>query len=171
MSVWLVRAGKNGEQEDFAQWPSVPAHSITSQRTRKEHGIRAESNGYVRTSRARLSDRTCSTPSVAGKGAMGFDLPRLCVQVKSGKTPVDVKVFRELRGVMEDRGADQGLLVSWSGFTRPAVEEARRQFFRVRLWDAGKLVDKVLHNYEKLSEELRAELPLKRIWVLVPEDA
>ena len=107
---------------------------------------------------------------LAGKGPMGFDMPRLCVQVKSGNTPVDPKVMRELRGVMEDRGADQGLLVSWSGFTRPAVEEARRQFFRVRLWDAGTLVGKVLDNYEKLSEELRAELPLQRIWALVLEE-
>ena len=85
---------------------------------------------------------------LAGRGPMGFDTPRLCVQVKSGSSPVDVKVFRELRGVMEDRGADQGLLVAWSGFTRPAVEEARRQFFRIRLWDAGTLVGKVLTNYE-----------------------
>ena len=52
---------------------------------------------------------------LAGKGPMGFDMPRLCVQVKSGNAPVDAKVFRELRGVMEDRGAEQGLLVSWSG--------------------------------------------------------
>jgi restriction system protein len=107
---------------------------------------------------------------LAGKGPMGFDAPRLCVQVKSGNAPVDAKVLRELRGVMEDRGADQGLLVSWSGFTRPAVEEARRQFFRIRLWDAGTLVGKVLDNYERLSEELRAELPLKRIWALVLEE-
>lgn len=107
---------------------------------------------------------------LAGRGPMGFDIPRLCVQVKSGNAPVDAKIFRELRGVMEDRSADQGLLVSWSGFTRPAVEEARRQFFRVRLWDAGALVGKVLENYEKLSEELRAELPLKRIWALVLEE-
>ena len=107
---------------------------------------------------------------LAGRGPMGFDMPRLCVQVKSGNAPVDAKVFRELRGVMEDRGADQGLLVSWSGFTRPAVEEARRQFFRVRLWDAGTLVAKVLENYDRLSEELRADLPLKRIWALVLEE-
>ena len=107
---------------------------------------------------------------LAGKGPMGFDMPRLCIQVKSGDAPVDGRVFRELRGVMEDRGADQGLLVSWSGFTRPAIEEARRQFFRIRLWDAGTLVGKVLDNYEKLSEELRAELPLKRLWALVLED-
>jgi restriction system protein len=107
---------------------------------------------------------------LAGRGPMGFDMPRLCVQVKSGNAPVDAKIFRELRGVMEDRGADQGLLVSWSGYTRPAVEEAHRQFFRIRLWDAGTLVGKVLDNYEKLSEELRAELPLKRIWALVLEE-
>ncbi|HEO70867.1 MAG TPA: restriction endonuclease [Candidatus Hydrogenedentes bacterium] len=107
---------------------------------------------------------------LAGRGPMGFDAPRLCVQVKSTSGPVDAKVLRELRGVMEDRGADQGLLVSWSGFTRPTVQEAQRQFFRVRLWDAGTLVGKVLANYEKLSEELRAELPLKRIWTLVPDE-
>ncbi len=96
---------------------------------------------------------------LAGRGLMGFDEPRLCVQVKSTNAAVDAKVFRELRGTMEDRGADQGLLVSWSGFTRPTIEEARRQFFRVRLWDSGILVSKLLANYEKLSEELRAELP------------
>ncbi len=107
---------------------------------------------------------------LAGKGLMGFDTPRLCVQVKSGNAPVDVKVFRELRGVMEDRGAEQGLLVSWSGFTRAAIDEARRQFFRIRLWDSGALVAKILENYEKLDDELRAELPLKRIWALVLEE-
>jgi len=107
---------------------------------------------------------------VAGRGPMGFDAPRLCVQVKSTTSPADVKVFRELRGVMEDRGADQGLLVSWGGFTREAIKEARRQFFRLRLWDASTLVGKVLTNYEKLNEELRAELPLKRIWALVLEE-
>jgi len=106
---------------------------------------------------------------LAGKGPMGFDAPRLCVQVKSGEASVDAKSFRELRGVMEDRRAEQGLLVSWSGFTRSATDEARRQFFQIRLWDAGALVEKVLENYDRLSEEFRAELPLKRIWALMPE--
>jgi len=107
---------------------------------------------------------------LAGKGPMGFDTPRLCIQVKSGTIPVDAKVFRELRGVMEDRGADQGLLVSWSGFTRAATDEAKRQFFRIRLWDSGTLIGKVLDNYEKLGEEFQAKFPLKRIWTLVPEE-
>src|SRR5690606_5884592 len=57
---------------------------------------------------------------VAGGGAMGFDPPRLCVQVKSGTTQQDVKVLRELKGVMSEFGADQSLFVAWGGFTRSA---------------------------------------------------
>ena len=53
---------------------------------------------------------------IAGRGPMGFDQPRLCVQVKSSDSPVDVTVLRELKGVMDDFKADQGLLISWGGF-------------------------------------------------------
>ena len=37
------------------------------------------------------------------------------------------------------------------------------------MWDADNLLDAVLRNYDKLSEELRADLPLKRVWSLVEE--
>ena len=30
----------------------------------------------------------------------------------------------------------------------------------------GDLIDQVLAHYDKLDEEIRAELPLKRIWVV-----
>jgi restriction system protein len=45
--------------------------------------------------------------------------------------------------------------------------EERSQFFSIRLWDSGDLIGAVLKNYEKLSPEIQAELPLKKIWVLV----
>lgn len=106
---------------------------------------------------------------IAGRGPMGFDRPRLCVQVKSGSSPVDVKVLRELQGILRRFGAEQGLLVSWGGFKQSVYGEARQLFFEIRLWDAGKLVDAVLNLYEQFPEDLRAELPLKRIWSLVPE--
>ena len=48
---------------------------------------------------------------VAGRGTMGFEPPRLCVQVKSSDQPADVKILRELQGVMTTFGAQQGLLV------------------------------------------------------------
>jgi restriction system protein len=106
---------------------------------------------------------------IAGTGPMGFNTPRLAVQVKSGGTPADVGVLRELQGVMPRFGAEHGLVVSWAGFKESVVREARQLFFEVRLWDAGELVNALQNNYERLSDELQAELPLKRIWLLVDE--
>jgi len=106
---------------------------------------------------------------VAGSGPMGFDSPRVGVQVKSSDTPVDVKVLRELQGALKNFGADQGLLVSWGGFTAPLLKEARRLHFELRLWDAGKIVDNLLRFYDQLSPEIQTDLPLKRIWIRVPD--
>ena len=107
---------------------------------------------------------------IAGRGAMGFDPPKLCVQVKSSSSPLDIKVLRELKGVMKDFGAEQGLLVAWGGFKRTVVSESRRAFFEIRLWDAGDLVQAIQDHYDHFSEDLKADLPLKRIWTLVQED-
>ena len=106
---------------------------------------------------------------VAGRGAMGLEQPRLCVQVKSGGPQSDTTI-RELEGVMGRVGAKQGLLVSWDGFKGTAIQKVNELFFKVRLWDSSKLMDALLANYEKLPKEIQAELPLKRIWVLVPEE-
>lgn len=107
---------------------------------------------------------------IAGRGSMGFDPPRLCVQVKSGTEPIDVRVLHELQGVMKNFGAEQGLLVSWGGFKSSVINEARKSYFSVRLWTADDLVDAILDNYERLPDTLQAELPLKRIWTLVQEE-
>jgi restriction system protein len=103
---------------------------------------------------------------LAGSGTMGFDAPRLCVQVKSSDSPADVKVYRELKGTMQSFNADQGLLISWGGFKDTVRRETATGFFRVRLWDAGDLLNAVLARYDQMPEEIRAELPLKRIWTL-----
>ena len=66
---------------------------------------------------------------IAGTGPMGFDRPRLAVQVKSSDSPVDVSVVRELQGVMPRFGADQGLVVSWGGYRESVVREARQLYF------------------------------------------
>jgi restriction system protein len=107
---------------------------------------------------------------LAGQGPLGFESPRLCVQVKSGEGPADVRVLRELQGIMPNYGAQMGLLVSWGGFRGAVYAEARAKFFTIRLWDANDLVTALLASYERLSEEIQAELPLKRIWTLVPAE-
>jgi len=90
--------------------------------------------------------------------------------VKSGDAPVDVKVVRELRGTMSNFGADHGLLVAWGGYKSSVPRGANRLFFEVRLWDADNLVKALLNVYERLPDSPQAELPLNRIWVLVPEE-
>ena len=106
---------------------------------------------------------------LAGAGPLGFDNPKICVQVKSSANPVDVKVLRELQGVMTKVRAEQGLLVSWGGFNNKAIQEARDAFFSIRLWDSGALLESIFNHYEHFDDELKAELPLKRLWGLVAE--
>ena len=103
---------------------------------------------------------------LAGPGPLGFGQPRLVVQVKSGDTPIDRPTIDQLIGTMQNVHAEQGLFVSWSGFKSSVDKEKARQFFRVRLWDQNALIDQILDNYDKLDEDLRAELPLKRIWTV-----
>jgi restriction system protein len=108
---------------------------------------------------------------LAGSGSLGFDQPRLCVQVKSGGGAEGQKTFNELLGVVSKFASQQGLLVSWGGFTNPVKLDARKDFFKIRLWNQGDVVDAVLQNYERLDDEIKAELPLKRIWIMVSDEA
>lgn len=41
----------------------------------------------------------------------------------------------------------------------------------VRLWDADSLLDALFETYEELPGDIRSELPLQRVWALVPPDA
>lgn len=107
---------------------------------------------------------------LGGRGPLGLDAPRLCVQVKSQNSPADVTVYRTLQGVMQTFKAEQGLLVCWGGFNKAVQAEARQGHFTVRLWDSRDLVEAIYRTFELLPAEIQAELPLKRVWMLVPED-
>lgn len=107
---------------------------------------------------------------LAGKGPMGFDAPRLCVQVKSSASPADVGILRELQGILQNFQAQHGLLVCWGGFKTSVLQEARQSYFTIRLWDSGELLKNLMRNYDRFSDELQAELPLKRIWTLVLDE-
>jgi restriction system protein len=107
---------------------------------------------------------------MAGCGPLGFDAPRLIVQVKSQDAKVDVKVLRELTGVMGKFHADHALLVGWGGFNQAARAEVATDYFKLRLWDAGDVVKAVQDHYQNLPEGIRADIPLKRVWTLVPDE-
>lgn len=101
---------------------------------------------------------------LAAPGPFGFGHPRICVQVKSTEGPVDAPTLTQFIGAMQNVHADQGLLVSSGGFK--SSKEIAAQFFRVRLWDQVDLVEQSLEHYDKLDADLRAEIPLKQVWVV-----
>lgn len=107
---------------------------------------------------------------LAAGGPFGFDSPRICVQVKSGDSPADRPEFTQLIGAMQSVNADQGLFVSWSDFKPTVYKEVPMKFFKVRLWNQNDLIEQILANYENLAQEIKAELPFKRIWTISTAD-
>jgi restriction system protein len=92
------------------------------------------------------------------------------VQVKSGDTVADQPTLQSLIGCIADTQADHGLLVSWSGFTPPVRQRGNELYFRVRMWDRKEILNALLAVYDELPEIIRADLPLQRLWSLVPSD-
>jgi len=127
-----------------------------------------EAQGY----RARVSPPGADSgvDIVAGSGPLGLDSPRIVVQVKSGSIVVDQPTLQGLIGSIQDTHADHGLIVSWGGFTNVVHRRTNELYFRVRLWGREQLVDNLLAVYDRLPEDIRAELPLRRTWTLVLDD-
>lgn len=107
---------------------------------------------------------------VAGKGALGFDEPRLVVQVKSGDIVVDQPTLQGLLGSIGDTNSDHALLVSWSGFKSSVRQRTNDLYFRVRFWGRDEILDALFSVYDRLPESIRADLPLQRMWTLVDDD-
>ena len=107
---------------------------------------------------------------LAAGGEMGFGSPKICVQVKTQDTPVDRPTLDQLGGVMNTVCAEYGLLVSWNGFKDSVAREEGNQFFKIRLWDSTDVINELFENYEKMSPGIKAEIPLKRIWMLSEEE-
>ncbi|MDR0458118.1 MAG: restriction endonuclease [Burkholderiaceae bacterium] len=107
---------------------------------------------------------------LAGSGFLGFSAPRLCVEVKSEDSPIGREPVDKLLGAMTKFNADQGLFVAWGGFKGNVQKELASQFFRLRLWTQKELLEQLFEQYERLDEDLKAELPLKRVWMVASQD-
>lgn len=108
---------------------------------------------------------------LAGAGPLGFGSPRLCVEVKSESSPIDRPTVDKLMGAVTKFGADEGLFVSWSGFKSNVHKELASSFFRMRLWTQKELLEQLFAHYEHLDEDLKAELPLKRVWMVAAQES
>jgi restriction system protein len=107
---------------------------------------------------------------LAGSGPLGFGAPRLCVEVKSESGPIDRSTVDKLIGAVTKFSANEGLFVSWSGFKSNVQKELAASFFKVRLWTQKELLEQLFAHYDHLDEDLKAELPLKRIWTVAVQE-
>ncbi len=136
--------------------------------TRLVEGI-LEAQGYVTYRSPEGSDGGADI--LAGTGPLGFGAPRLCVEVKSESSPIDRPTVDKLLGAVSKFGAEEGLFVSWSGFKTNVQKELAPSFFRVRLWTQKELLEALFDQYDHLDDDLKAELPLKRIWTVAAQEA
>ena len=102
---------------------------------------------------------------LAGRGDLGFEGPRIAVQVKNSVSAMGVPQINELMGAKTTFGADQALYVSWGGFTSEARRMARNEWFQLRLWDADDLMREVTYVYLKLDASIQVRIPLRQVWV------
>jgi restriction system protein len=107
---------------------------------------------------------------LAGLGPLGFGSPRLCIEVKSEDSPIGREAVDKLLGAVSKFGAEEGLFISWSGFKQNVFKEMASSFFKVRLWTRNELLAALFENYDRLDEDLKAELPLKRIWTVAIQE-
>ncbi|MBU2706340.1 restriction endonuclease [Zooshikella marina] len=103
---------------------------------------------------------------LASDGPMGFGHQNICIEVKSGSELVDRPTVDKLLGAMSKFGANQCIFIAWGGFRRNVQKELAGSFFRIKLWSQQELLDQLFTHYEKLDESIKAELPLKRVWMV-----
>jgi restriction system protein len=69
-------------------------------------------------------------------------------------------------GAMQNFNAQKGLLVTWHEVTIQVSDEIPNQAFNLEIWDRDILVNKLMNCYSTLSDEIKAQIPLKRSWSL-----
>ncbi|MEO0085976.1 MAG: restriction endonuclease [candidate division WOR-3 bacterium] len=99
---------------------------------------------------------------VAHPDALGFESPRIKVQVKHRESAASGPDIRNLIGTLSSD--EKGLFVSTGGFTRDAKLEAEKGA-RVTLLDLDELVGLLTEYYDKLDPDYKSLLPLRKVWV------
>lgn len=104
---------------------------------------------------------------LAYRDPFGSTTPRIKVQVKHRSQKVTVKEVRELVSLLNKEG-EMGLIVSSGGFTSDAEAEIRRSARHIEKMDLNSLIELWETYYDKMSEEDRAYMPLRRVAFLAP---
>lgn len=108
---------------------------------------------------------------LAAKGSLGIEGPTITGQVKSGDIKAGDPVLQGLRGVMQARGADKGLLVSWNGVTRPVARELEQLRLQIAYWDSSEICRRLIQNFDRMPNWVRDKLRMRVVPILEPSGA
>lgn len=103
---------------------------------------------------------------IAARGPLGIEGPTIAGQVKSGSIVADDPTLQQLMGVMQARRADKGLLVSWSGVTRPVARKLEDLALQIAYWDGSEICRRLIRDYEKMPLWVRDRVKLRMVAVL-----
>ncbi len=109
---------------------------------------------------------------IATTDELGIQQPRLCVQVKHyaiSQQKATSKHVAEIRGSI-DQTISAGMLVCSSGFTRDAVDSAKKKSPHITLLDLNNLLTILEKNYDKLSSKGKNLLPLVPVYFIRPDE-
>ena len=98
---------------------------------------------------------------VAHPDVLGFERPRIKVQVKHRQSSAGGPDIRNLAGTLSE--GERGLFVSTGGFTKQALSEAKGKP-NLTLLDSDEFVDLLTEYYDKLDSDYRSFVPLRKIW-------
>lgn len=100
---------------------------------------------------------------IASPDELFLEQPLIKVEVKKrSKEKIQAPDIRNFIGGM--RGHHKGIYVTTSGFSKEAQYEAERANFAITLIDSDWLVELLLSNYESLDPEVKALVPLRKIY-------
>lgn len=106
---------------------------------------------------------------IAYKDPLGTISPRIKVQVKHREeTKTSPQEIQQLSGILGDE--DVGLFVSSGGFTNDAMRAIRNSRRHMEKIDLNGFIDLWEQYYDKLSEEDKSLLPLRKVAFLAPPE-
>jgi restriction system protein len=105
----------------------------------------------------------------ASPDGLGLEEPRIFVEVKH--RPNQTMSSQEIRAFLGGRSpGDKCLYVSTGGFTKDARYEADRSSIAITLLNLIDLRKLMIDYYEKIDEQIKSIIPLKRIYVSAEQD-
>lgn len=99
---------------------------------------------------------------IASPDGLGLEQPRIRVEVKHRVGAVGAPALRSFIGTL--RQSDKGLYVSTGGYSKEARYEAERSQVPVTLVDIDDLADLLIQYYDKANTEIKALIPLVKLY-------